>query len=216
MNTKTKVRWPRVPIDTTPCQKCGQVHTRCSAHRRNGTPCTQPPMYGQRVCRMHGGKTGQAAALRRLQQDAAASAVATLGLSRDVSPTEALLEEVQWTAGHVAWLRGRVQELNPNELTWSTTRVKEGGQDQGTTAEAAPSVWYVLYERERNHLVQVCAAALKAGVEQRRIELAEDQGALVAQVIKTILDALQLSQSQQELVPQVVPAALRAVAGGTA
>ena len=76
------------------------------------------------------------------------------------------------------------------------------------------SVWYVLYERERKHLVAVAAAALKAGVEERRVRLAEQQGNLVADVIRRILDALDLSPAQRERVPEVVPAQLRLLAGG--
>lgn len=211
--------------DPIPCERCGQPHAQCSSHRRDGQPCTQPPMRGQRVCRMHGGASGRAkaAAERRLQEQAAQAAVVTLGLPVDVSPTEALLEEVRWTAGHVQWLRDRVQELEErsdlesdeaHSLVWGTTKVKTGGDDHGTTQEAAPSIWYVLYERERKHLVTVCAAALKAGVEERRVRLAENQGALVADVIRRILDALNLTDQQRELVPTVVPAQLRLLAGG--
>jgi len=32
----------------------------CSAHTSAGDPCRSPAMMGQRVCRMHGGSTGQA------------------------------------------------------------------------------------------------------------------------------------------------------------
>src|SRR5689334_21588483 len=53
----------------TPCERCGQPHARCAAHRRDGEPCGQPPMTGQRVCKMHGGKTP--GAQERGQQKAA-------------------------------------------------------------------------------------------------------------------------------------------------
>lgn len=206
---------------------------RCTATNRQGQRCGRAPAPGATVCNLHGGKAPQvrAAAARRREESAAQAAVTTLGLPVDISPTEALLEEVRWTAGHVQWLRGKVQELaeavtledengDPVErggdhaLVWGTTKVKTGGDDRGTTQEAAPSVWYVLYERERKHLVTVAAAALKAGVEERRVRLAESQGELVATVIRRILDALNLTPEQQALVPEVVPAQLRLIAGG--
>ncbi len=86
----------------------------------------------------------------------------------------------------------------------------------GTTHEAKPSIWYVLYENERKHLVQVCSAALKAGVEERLVRLAEQQGDLVAMVIRRILDDLDLTAEQQGRVGEVVPRHLRLVAGGAA
>jgi hypothetical protein len=57
----------------------------------------------------------KAAAERRVAEAAAretmAKAVRTLGLPIDVDPGKALLDEIHWTAGHVAWLRDKVQEL---------------------------------------------------------------------------------------------------------
>lgn len=40
-----------------PCEKCGQIHKRCSAHNRRGGPCGQQPLRFQQVCRSHGGST---------------------------------------------------------------------------------------------------------------------------------------------------------------
>lgn len=217
------------------CSRCGQRHTGCTGHRKSdGQPCRRPCRPGE-VCNSHGGAAPQvrAARARREQEAAAATAVATLGLSIDVSPTEALLEEVRWTAGHVHWLRGKVQELERgaiasgngaddaainHPLVWGTTKEvdKGSGEHPGTdtTVAAAPSVWYELYAKERQHLVAVCAAALKAGVEERRVRLAEQQGDLVATAIRRILDALNLSPDQQQLVGTVVPRELRLIAGG--
>lgn len=214
------------------CHRCGQPHPGCTGHRKaDGAPCRRPCKPGE-LCNSHGGAAPQvrAARARRRAEAEAARAVATLGLPVDISPTEALLEEVRWTAGHVQWLRRQVQELEDSvvvaghdsddpvkahPLTWGTTKVKTGGDDAGTTQEAKPSIWYVLYENERKHLVTVCAAALKAGVEERRVRLAEQQGDLVATAIRRILDALHLTPEQQQLVPTVVPAQLRLIAGGT-
>ncbi|MFE9448277.1 hypothetical protein [Streptomyces sp. NPDC006739] len=180
-------------------------------------------MTGQNVCQMHGGKAPQnlAKAKERITEQRAAEIVATYGRKIETTATEALLDEVQWTAGHVAWLRERVQEIEAGEvsgadgehpLVWGKTREKRGGEDFGTTEEAAPSIWLKLYQQERAHLVKVCAEAIKAGIEERRIRLAEQQGALVAQAIRAILEDLGLSPEQQARVPDVVPRHLRALA----
>ncbi|WP_242496474.1 hypothetical protein [Xylanimonas protaetiae] len=195
--------------------------------KQSGEQCKRAAIVGGVTCSIHGSgtKAARAAAARRVEEAKAAEVVRTLGLPVDITPTDALLEEVRWTAGHVQWLRAKVQELDESQrdgddgehqLVWGTTKVKTGGDDFGTTQEAKPSIWYVLYEAERKHLVAVCSAALKAGVEERKVRLAEQQGDLVALVIRRILDALDLTPEQQALVPQVVPAQLRLIAGGAA
>lgn len=198
---------------------------RCTAKAKStGVQCARYAIEGASTCRVHGSgsRKAKAAAARRVEEAKAAreaeKAVTTLGLSRDVSPSEALLEEVRWTAGHVDWLRDRVREVERDELVWGKTKVKDGFGPMGPSAEttegATPSVWYDLYEKERKHLVVVCAAALRAGVDERRVRLAEAQGAQVAEVIRAILDDLGLTLEQQQKVGTVVPARLRLLAGG--
>jgi len=192
---------------------------RCGAHARStGNPCAQRPVPGATRCRFHGGATPQSrkAVERRKAEAVLAGAVKTYGLPVDVSPTEALLDEVKWTAGHVAWLRERIQEFEAGALSWGKTAevVKDSGEFPGTdtTHSAAPPVLLELYQRERKHLLDVCKAAIGAGLEERRVRLAESQGAMLAGVIRAILGDLNLSPAQQDLVSTVVPRHLRAVA----
>lgn len=205
--------------DPTPCPRCGQPHAKCTAHRRDGQPCGQHPVTGTDVCKMHGGLAPRvrAAGQRRKAQEAAERAVALFGAPKDVEPSQALLDLVHWTAGEVEYWREQVRQLaadEPAALTWGKTREKTGGQDVGDTYEAKPAIQYVMLYAAQDRLAQYAAAALKAGVEERRVRLAESQGSLVADVIRRILDALGLDERQRELVPQVVPAQLRLLAGG--
>jgi hypothetical protein len=196
----------------------------CGAKNKKAEPCGLSPVPGATRCGRHGGKAPQvkAAAERRLAEKDAkeqmVKAVRTLGLPVDVDPGKALLDEIHWTAGHVAWLREKVQELEADDLVWGKTQHDDGVGPQGvvdvTTEKAAPSVWYELYMKEREHLAKVCALALRAGIEERKVKLAESQGALVADVIRRILAALGLTPEQQALVPQIVPEQLRLLAAG--
>ncbi|CAH0255550.1 hypothetical protein SRABI83_03234 [Arthrobacter sp. Bi83] len=193
--------------------------------KRAGQLCQLTPPAGATRCRFHGGASPQAkaAADRRVAEHEAretmTKAVRTLGLPIDVDPGKALLDEIHWTAGHVAWLRDKVQELEDEELVWGKTQHDDGVGPQGivdvTTEKAAPSVWYELYMKEREHLAKVCALALRAGIEERKVKLAESQGLLVADVIRRILGALGLTPEQQQLVPEIVPRELRALASGS-
>lgn len=209
------------------CQKCGEEHSGCVAHARSGRPCGNRAMSYQTVCRMHGGsqKSARAKADRARAEEEAKRQATILGLPRDVSPSEALLEEIRWSAGHVDWLRGKVQEIEDvRDLVWGATKaelVMGTDKDKHTsleheTLESGASIWYELYDRERKHLVTVCAAALRAGVEERRVRLAENQGMAVAGAIQRILELLQLTDEQRAKVPDIVPAQLRLLAGGAA
>lgn len=191
---------------------------KCSGKRSNGTPCTKWPMKGQAVCRNHGGSSPQAkaAAQRRLQAADAERAVTTFGLPREIDPRDALLEEVYRTAGAVDWLGARVRELQADQVVWGKAEEveKTAGEFPGVdiTHKAAVNVWVDLYNRERKHLVDVAKAAIAAGIEERRVRLAEQQGALLAGVIKNILGDLDLTPEQSAKVPEIVPRHLRAVA----
>lgn len=202
---------------------------RCTAHysptnpdpEKVGKRCVCWARKNQRVCGIHGGTTRQAkaGALRRATEEKARTLVNTYGRKIETTATDALLEEVQWTAGHVAWLRERVQEIekyssnsdSENPLVWGITRRKEGGDDRGTTEEAGPNVWIKLYQEERKHLIKVCGEAIRAGIEERRVKLAEAQGALVVKAINAILNDLDLSAEQAAKISDVVPRHLRAL-----
>ena len=213
------------------------MNQQCTAtSKRSGERCKKWAIRGAKTCLAHGSgsKKARAAAARRVEEakaaEAAERAVTTLGLSRDVSPSEALLEEVRWTAGHVDWLRDRVREVERDELVWGKTKRKQTGSADGpieeTVETASTSVWYDLYERERKHLVTVCTAALRAGVEERRVALAESQGALVGQAFGRILDGMydaliaagmasDLRDAWAAATTLIVPRELRALASRT-
>lgn len=122
-----------------------------------------------------------------------------LGAPRDVDPGVALLEEVHRAAGHVAWLSVKVRELEESEMVWGQVMAvhesRRGGPGgdfelQREENRAAINVWWELYERERRHLANTAAAALKAGVEERRVRIAERAHDVLESAINRILQDL--------------------------
>lgn len=197
----------------TDCTKCGKPHGKCFGHNRAGNPCGKPPMTNQRVCANHGGKSPQAlaAAERRGVEREATKALESFGVPIVIDYQTALLQELHRTAGAVAWLGAIVADLEQQSLVWGVTREKTGGEDFGTTTEAKPSAWYVLWMDQRRHLVDVARECGRAKIDERRVQLAEDQGRLLAGVIQRILARLELSDVQAALVSTVVPEELRAI-----
>jgi len=199
---------------------------QCKAHRRSGEQCGNHAIKGAEVCRMHGGSIPavKAKAAQRVAEEKAAVKMRLFAAPVEIDPAQALLELVQWTAGEVRYWRAEVAQIAeeaPATLTWGQTSHEEGytsgeqgGPFEKNVAEAVPPVAYRMLESAQDRLAKYAAAALRAGVEERRVRLAEDQGAAVAGVIRRILERLDLLEWQAEMVPSIVPEELRALSAG--
>lgn len=111
------------------------------------------------------------------------------GSKKLVNPYSALLDEVQWRAGHVAALRDRLADITDiDQLTYY--------DDNGVARDVS-----VLrrYDRERELLDRVCKLAISAGIAERYVQLAELQGATLARVMNRALDKVGLSAEQRRI-----------------
>lgn len=124
---------------------------------------------------------------------------------------EALLEEVRRSVAMVRFLEDRIGKWQfPNhELPALVDETAKGAST--ITDEAA---WLTLYREERAHMVRTSKMAIDAGIAERMVKIAEDQGRLLAGAIKSVLAALNLTPDQAKMVPQVVPGVLRALSAG--
>lgn len=195
------------------CEKCGRTHVAanggppCKGHIKyhlvdgervaypdgDQPPCRNAAMHGQDVCHAHGGRAPQnrAAAERRLAEQALERAMVTFGGRVDVEdPGEEFFDLICWSAGHLRWLRTRVQVLDEDALTWGVARHKTGGDDAGTTEEAGTHALLVLYERQFDRHAKLCAEAVKIGLKEREIRLAERQGDIIQTVFDGVLAEL--------------------------
>jgi hypothetical protein len=219
---------PRADPDRAKCPTdCdGSDHTYCRGHTNAWQDCTQWRIRGGKVCKTHGGSAKQvkAAAKRRLGEERARTAVATYGLPVEIDPGTALLEEVSRSAGHVRWLRDVVQELDADALVWGekTTSHQSGQSVEGpvdvttNVSAAGVNVWLELYLKERDHLRKVCTDALKAGIAERQVQLAEQAGERAGQWLRASLDVLGLSDEDMRRVMAAGVAHLHLLEGGAA
>jgi hypothetical protein len=163
-----------------------QDRIMCDRENQRGGPCPNDAVPGDSRCGFHGGREESRFARKRrtlAKRHAEGYVERKFGDPRWIDPGYALLEEVARSAGHVAFLEKRVNELEESQLVWNEVmdawETKNGGGPTGDytmrrqEARAEISKWWELYERERKHLATVSAAALKAGVEERRLRLAE-------------------------------------------
>jgi hypothetical protein len=202
----------------------GQPHgavPQCGGKNRKGAPCGNAAGYktdhlGAGNCTFHGGSSPNGR--KHAMEQAARKAVETYGLPRDISPTDALLEEVRYSAGHVAWLRAKVAEIEEKDLVWGVTEQAEktatefSGVD--TTYSATANMWLELYHRERRHLLDLVRTAISVGIEERRVRLEEAKGQLVAELIRRILSRLDLTDEQRAASARVIPEEFRRIMAG--
>ncbi|NSX37817.1 hypothetical protein HTS88_15645 [Pseudarthrobacter oxydans] len=195
------------------------MKNQCGAKAKGtGERCKRAPIAGGTVCRVHGGASSsvKAAAARRAQEEAARQQLMALGEPEDIDPSEALLRLISWKYGEVKWLRQRVQNLPGHELTWGVAQTDVGLTAEGpidkVTERAAPSVWWALLRQAEDQLANYAERALRAGIEERKVRIAEQQGDLVAAVMMNIFQRLALTPEQWEAVHVVTPQELRKLA----
>lgn len=180
----------------------------CGAKKNKGVnTCSLPAGFGTDhlgfgPCKHHMGSTAtgrKSAAIERGEE-----LMVFYGKPLDTDPIQALLDEVRTTAGHKAWLAAEIAKVD-------VKLVSEKGRVEGLPAEVEGLLR--LYQWERDHLVKTAKTCLDAGINQRLLEIAEHQGAKLADAVDTILAGLQLTAAQMALVPQIVPNVLRGLVG---
>lgn len=218
--------------DYSPGQSAENGRPICGARKKDGGPCGASPAKGATRCRRHGGNTPQAKgkAKERVTTEKAGRALRNLGYeaeAENIDPAEALLRLVSDKYREVAWLRMQVDHIqagnNPGgttPLVWGVTQHRTGVGPEGPIDETTESTDLNVYVRwlhtAEDQLARYATAALKAGVEQRQLDIREAEALVFVGAINSILTALQLTTEQQQLVPTIVPQALRALEGRTA
>ncbi len=112
-----------------------------------------------------------------------------LGLPIETTPADALMEEVREACGNVAFYRQLIQELptHPEPDEYVAGEDGDGHWERGEpgiygrtyhvsgipTGEAKPHVLLQLYNDERKRKLDASSAALRAGIEERQVRIAE-------------------------------------------
>lgn len=183
----------------------------CAARsKRTGQPCRKRAMVGATVCRFHGGSVRTVKAKALVRAD-----LMRWGLDApNVDPGETLLALVSQSAARVAKYADEVQEfIREAEAKGIPVRKALVG-DVWTTDETGESQKQGEYLRglvqlensERDRCAAFCKTAITAGLQERQVKLAERQGELIAQVLRSVMRSpvLGLSQTQRDALPQVI------------
>jgi hypothetical protein len=193
--TYTK-RKPRNPTNWTPgTETCVRVAGSGTDHPGHG------------YCDYHEVQASKDMSKSRLTNDIVAAKkiayhhASFFGEGKPTDPHQALMEEISRTTSIIAWIESHMVEMREGGMTEDailTQFTKQNGFVAG--------VWMELYRQEREHLVRTCTAAIKAGVAERRIQIAEQQGQLIVGMMMAFLHdpEIGLSPEQISLGPQII------------
>ena len=149
-----------------------------------------------------------------------------MGQPLPVDPGDALLQCIQIAAGEVQYASLRIAELDDDQAVVEQRQVKtrplsEGkdGEDPHTIVEEVTTsttaelhIWIRVRQQAMDRLVNYSSVAIKAGLEERRVKIAEQTGQLIAQAVRGILEDLGVANHPDA--PSVVRRRLTLVAGG--
>lgn len=182
----------------------------CGKPKRDGSPCRNAAGFktyhvGKGPCYRHDGRGsyGRNLLLEFVESE---RLMGVYGDPIDIDPHTALLMEVQRTAGHVEWLRQLVDDIHNQAQGQGKDNHYDLALVQYTPLGIQPSVWIQMYTEERKHLVRVCEAAIKAGVAERTVQIAQDQAKMLAMVLKSFLldNRMQFTPQQRVLAPTII------------
>ncbi len=180
--------------------------TKCGAQRPNqppGTSCENAAGQGTDHvgigrCKFHGGSTPTHE--RGAQLEIARRECATLGIPIEIDPGDALIRAVWEAEGNLAFYRSYVQGLDDVTTT-------EFGP-AGARKEVAHPVVALYHEAERWR-AQVSTAALRAGVEERRLRLAQNDSRMLFSGVVKAIEAAKLTTDQAEVFRRALAEYLR-------
>jgi hypothetical protein len=197
---------------------------KCPGTNRRGEPCGRPAGEGTdytgvegALCRFHTGCTPNGE--KHNQRLAAEQAAAKHRLelvdvelpTRD--PGERLLWLVAMCSCQVEFYARKVQELDDQQLVQGVQQIVEtrsaaGDVERRTVVGSTPNVWLRLLNDKQRQLAEVCRDAMRAGVEERMVRLAERQAETMVRVLRLSLAEYGLDGADAD---RVVARHLRAV-----
>jgi len=184
----------------------------CTAHARTGKACTNAPVAGSHVCRMHGGATPLAkkAAAQRLSLMAAEGEIATLMRQVDVPdqhPIDGLLEVVRVSGAMMRLLTIKVGELDhkPGDVELAVSeegdlleRAKHGFWMPNAQREMVAHTYVQLLGTWSERYARACKLALDANIDERLVRNAEQTSEMMFRAVREALEAAALTPVQRD------------------
>lgn len=173
---------------------------KCTGRTTSGNPCKLDAVRGALVCHKHGASAPQVKAKAAVRAE-----LMTWGLDAPtVDPGETLLKLVSQSAARAQRYADELEQLVAESPTLREALVAEARGEFGPVGEYVRGLAQ-LEAQERERLATWCTKAIAAGLNERMVRIAEQQGALVAELLRNVLDdpELGLTAEQRRAVPGV-------------
>lgn len=212
---------------------------KCSVVYKGRPPCQQPAGWGTDhpgfgPCKHHGGNLrGVADAARSSMIAASAMKIVPFGEAAQTDPEQALLDLVSQSAALVRFYGQQVNRLAdqaPSDSVAGTfqrlvQRYEEAGGLFGPIVEIDKfgtehivgeelRGMVKLWNEERDRLSKFAKLALGAGIERRRVEMAERQGEMLVLIVSRVLVALGMSPETLSQARTMIADEMRQIAAG--
>ena len=151
------------------------------------------------------------------RKEAEEEAKRLMGPAIDVDPMDALLWCVRIAAGEVAYLTWKLESLTEEEIIVQEMTIEKReaygehaeSYDQETVSNKADlSIWIRARQGALDRLAKFSKMALDAGIDERRLALAEDAGDQLSSMLREVLEGLELTPAQEQRAPEIVRGAL--------
>lgn len=173
----------------------------CGAPKKNGDPClweagrgTDHPGTG--LCWKHGG--------RMQTVGAAADQAASMATAIEVTPGQAIQAVLNVAAGQFAYATAMVGGLDEAQMF------------EETIAGVVPNRWVRLQMQIMDKLKQYSRAAADMGINERQMQMAEAQTAMMGSLLEAVMDRLELTPGQRKEVGPAIREALPMLMAGNA
>lgn len=182
---------------------------KCKGRNNRGERCGRYPIAGAEVCKLHGAGAPQVKAKAAVRAE-----VLRWGLGDAHSdPGEVLLRLVTQSARRCEAYAAELEEHVSESDTLRAALIAQAYGEFGPIGEYIRGL-ATLEAQERDRCAGFAAKAVAAGLDKRRVELAERQGALIADLLRNVLadPDLGLTAEQRRAVPGVARRHLALVA----
>lgn len=173
---------------------------KCIYGAGKGERCNAWPVKGATVCVAHGGNAPQVRAKAAVRAE-----VMAWGLGdAHIDPAETLLRLLSQSAARAQRYADELEEMVAESPTLRQALVAQAYGEFGPVGDFVRGL-VQLEAQERDRCANFAARAIAAGLAERQVRLAERQGALIADLLRRVLDdpELGLTDTQRAAVPDV-------------
>lgn len=220
--------------ETGETPRCGSplANSKKPGSDKAGKTCTHVAGWGTDhlgygPCKLHTGQmpTGKKVAARERAEEAVEDykrRMTFYGEKVEISPEEALLEEVQRAVGVVRWIEAKLGQWGGEHGDrWDASETGLPPMLESyesirsvTISDTEYAAWLRQYTMERQHLARSAKMCIDAGIAKQVVQIYQRQADVMHMVIRRTL--VELGVGEDDRLPTILPRVIREITSGKA